>query len=109
MSSKDDGVEKTNNKPQLEQYRVDNLIVAAYYAAVSNITLQTLLPTEPDESEQYRTYKTGLDQSCDDFRILKSWIVNTSEYERKIENSPVKHLYVLLKDAENTEEFLRNR
>lgn len=109
-SAEDEDIAKAS-KPALEQFRVDNLIAAAYYAAVSNVTTQALMPLEPDDSEIYHTYKNGLDQSAADFEILKTWLLNTAHYERKINLSPVKHLYERLKGAEghikNTEDFYR--
>jgi hypothetical protein len=111
--SSTDEIDSKTTKAQLEQFRVDNLVTAFYYAATTNITTQGLMPAAPDDSDSYKIYKYGLDQSQSDFKTMSSWILNTDEYEKKLAASPVKHLYDRARAAEvnvkSTEQYYKDR
>ena len=82
-------------KPQLEQFRIDNLITAAFYAATANITMQKVisdLPV-PQRNDPDSTLINGLNASGGDFETLVSWVKSSDDWEHKVEVSPVKQYW----------------
>lgn len=85
--------EAPNNptKAQLEQFRVDNLIAAMYYASIANSSLQMYLPIDIGQLPDAEVISKAIDQSKQDYFTLKSWINNAGD--DKLNNSPFKHMY----------------
>lgn len=100
------------SKIQLEQFRVDNLITAAFYAATANITLQKVINDlpEPERNDPNTTLIKGLNQSAGDFVTLMAWIRNSGNWEHKVEISPVRQYWrgneAVEKDVLNYDRFL---
>jgi len=86
-----DGNPAAPTKEQLDQFRVDNLIAAMFYAALSNIVLQDDLPVSIGGTEANVTIAAMVDQSKGDYMTLKNWIQASDQ--AKVNNSPVKHMY----------------
>ncbi len=78
-------------KAQLDQFRVDNLVAAMFYASISNTSLQTYLPPDIGQLESVNIIARLIDQSKQDYFTLKTWITNSGA--DKLDNSPVKHMY----------------
>lgn len=90
-------------KERLEQFRVDNLITAAFYAATANITLQKIIKDlpEPERNDPNITLINGLNQSAGDFGTLMAWIRNSDNWEHKVEISPIKQYWHGNESVEN--------
>lgn len=80
-------------KAQLEQFRIDNLIAAFYYCGLTNISTQFFLPSTIGDIIGNEGITNIIDQSKNDYDILKSWILGSDKIELKIISSPVKHMY----------------
>jgi len=83
------------SKAQLEQFRIDNLIAAAFYAATANMTLQKVINdlSEPERSDPNVTLINSLNQSAGDFSTLMAWVRISDNWEHKVEISPVKEYW----------------
>lgn len=91
LEAGDDSSDAT--KEELEQARVDNLIAALYYCGLTNLSSQTFLPTNIGGTENNEWVPNIVDQSKNDYEILKSWIHGSKNYDKKIDRSAVKHMY----------------
>lgn len=88
--SESDDVPSNPTNAQLNQLRVDNLITAFYYASVSNVSLQNLLPPNMAQLSSIGGIVQLIDQSKADAQILKDWIIGSQEL---LNSSRLKHLY----------------
>jgi len=78
---------------QVEQMRIDNLIAALYYCALTNLATQNYLPQTIKETERVPELANILDQSKNDYTLLLQWLNNTLNKDMKINQSPVNNLY----------------
>lgn len=94
-------------KKELEQMRVDNLITACFYCGATNIMSQGYLPTSIELTTLDLDTANLIDQSKNDFLILKTWLENTPDVNEKIQNSAVAHLYNLILSIEPNVKSIR--
>lgn len=100
-------------KAQLEQFRVDNLIAAFYYCALTNISSRFHLPESIAETTDHEAVVRIVDGSASDFFVIQDWLNSTENIQTKINNSPVKALYdrttPMINEIFNTREHYARR
>ena len=88
---------------ELDQFRVNNLIAALFYAGIANTSLQFSLPENISDTDDVKSVVEMLDQSKKDYFTLKEWI--NSSKKTRVKDSVIKHMF---SQAQGLERHIRS-